>query len=68
MVKPKCEQRFLIELKQSINLKYSMPGSVVPLARQCFEPQSSDRLNNIGLSLTAGRNVANQIYVDAQFT
>ena len=67
-MKPKCEQRLLIELKQSINLKCLMPGSVVPLARQCFELQSSDRLNNIGLSFTSGRNIANQIYVDVQFT
>ena len=51
-----------------INLKYSMPGSVVPLAWQCFELQSSHQLNNIGLSFTSCRNIANQIYVDVQFT
>ena len=67
-MKPKCEQKLLIELKQSINLKYSIPGSVVPLARQGFELQSSDQLNNIGLSFTSGRNIANQIYIDAQIT
>ena len=67
-MKPKCEQKLLIELKQSINLKYSITGSVVPLARQGFELQSSDQLNNIGLSFTSGRNIANQIYIDAQFT